>query len=504
MTAKNSIAKNTMFLYFRMLVTLFISLFTSRIILNSLGETDYGIYNVVGGFVTMFNVFCSGLATTTQRFLNFDLGKNDKLELHRTFSSCAQIYFFISIIIIILAETGGVWFLGNKMTIPTERMYAAKWVFQLAIITLVFNLISIPYNALIIAHERMKAFAYISVYEAVAKLLIAYLIYNTNYDRLILYALLLCCVQLSVRFIYTNYCKRHFEGCSVDIKIDLQKIKELYSFAGWAMFGGLSSIGFTQGLNVLLNMFFSPAVNAARAVAVQVQNAVNNFAINFQVALNPQIIKSYASGDTEYMYKLVFASSKYSFLLLYMLSLPLLMEAPQIMVLWLKNVPEYSVIFLRLIMLTSIIDAMSNPFMRTADATGNIRTYQLVIGVLLLMILPISYIVLKLGYPPYSVFIVHITICITAFIARLFIVQKLIYFSIRKYFKEVILKVIIVGALSPIIPLFIIKYNETGFIRLAEVTCLSILITAGMTYFVALSDNERNFIHAKVRSIWSK
>lgn len=495
----NSIIKNTLFLYLRMLFIMIVSLFTSRVVLNALGVNDYGIYNVVGGFISMFNVFCAGLSTTTQRFITYDLGKGDAKELTRTFSSCVIIYIFISIIIIIIAEIGGMWFLENKMTIPADRFHAAKYVYQISLLTLVINLISIPYNALIISHEKMKAFAYISIFEASAKLLVAYCILISPFDKLIVYAILLFLTQLIIRCIYTYYCKKNFKEANITYKIDKEKIKQLYSFAGWAMFGGLASMGFTQGLNVLLNIFFSPAINAARGIAVQVQNAVNSFAINFQTAVNPRIIKSFASKDLEYMFKLVFSSSKFSFLLLYGISLPILLETKTILNLWLQNPPEYTDIFLKLIIITTIIDAMSNPFMRVADATGKIKYYQITVGTILLLIVPISYIVLKLGGKPYSVFIVHLIICIIAFLVRLFIVKSLVVFSIRKYFTDVILKLLTTSILTLIIPLIIYFKLPQSNLRLFYVILSSYFIFIIISYIVSLTNEERRIILNKIR-----
>lgn len=497
---KISIVKNTAFLYVRMLFTMLVSLFTSRVVLNALGIDDYGIYNVVGGFVTMFNVVCTGLASTTQRFITFDLGKGNEKELNKTFSSCVIIYTFMSILIFLLAESVGIWFLDSKMKVPEGREYAANWVFQLSLLTLIINLISVPYNSLIIAYERMKAFAYISIFEVSAKLIVAYLICISPFDRLIVYAALMCLIQLSVRLIYNVYCNRAFPVSHITWHFDIKKIKEIYTFAGWAMFGGLASIGFTQGLNMLLNLFFGPTVNAARGIAVQVQQAVNSFALNFQTAINPQIIKSYAGHDLHYMIKLVFASSKFSFLLLFMLSLPICIEADQILKIWLKIVPPYSVIFLRLIICTTIIDAMSNSFMRAVDATGKIKLYQSVLGTLLLTIVPISYVVLKLGGSPSSVFIVHLFVCCLAFVVRLFLTRKLIYFSIRTYFKNVLARIFIVVSLSCIIPINIYLNYHESIMRLLIVCLSAFAMSILFTYLFAMDASEKSLIKNKIKS----
>lgn len=498
------IAKNTIFLYFRMLFLLGVGLFTSRVVLSSLGAQDYGIYNVVGGFISMFTIFNAGLTSATQRFITFDLGKGNLKELRDTFSTCVIIYMMIALVILVFAEVGGVWFLENKLTIPTDRLYAARWVFQLSLITLIIGLVSTPYNALIVSHERMGAFAWISIYEALAKLAVAYQIYVTSYDKLIVYAVMLCIVQLSVRIIYNVYCNRNFKESKVIFNFNWAKIKKIYGFTGWAMFGGLANIGFTQGLNVLLNMFFNPVVNAARGVAVQVQNIINGFVLNFQTALNPQIIKSYAKGDTSYMFKLIFASSKFSFLLLFVMSLPVMLEAETLLGLWLKEVPKYTPLFFRLIIITTMIDGISNPFMRAVDATGNIKKYQIIVGGILLMIVPVSYVVLKLGGAPYSVFIVHICMSFLAFLMRLYLVRKLINYSIMMYWKNVLSRLIVVVIISVVFSLFVRAKMEPSLIRLIVVSLFSALAVLLLSYNIALLPNERALLKNKFQSIIQK
>lgn len=498
------IAKNTIFLYFRMLFLLGVGLFTSRVVLSSLGAQDYGIYNVVGGFISMFTIFNAGLTSATQRFITFDLGKGNLKELRDTFSTCVIIYMMIALVILVVAEVGGVWFLENKLTIPTDRLYAARWVFQLSLITLIIGLVSTPYNALIVSHERMGAFAWISIYEALAKLAVAYQIYVTSYDKLIVYAVMLCIVQLSVRIIYNVYCNRNFKESKVIFNFNWAKIKKIYGFTGWAMFGGLANIGFTQGLNVLLNMFFNPVVNAARGVAVQVQNIINGFVLNFQTALNPQIIKSYAKGDTSYMFKLIFASSKFSFLLLFVMSLPVMLEAETLLGLWLKEVPQYTPLFFRLIIITTMIDGISNPFMRAVDATGNIKKYQIIVGGILLMIVPVSYVVLKLGGAPYSVFIVHICMSFLAFLMRLYLVRKLINYSVMMYWKNVLSRLIVVVIISVVFSLFVRAKMEPSLIRLIVVSLFSASAVLLLSYNIALLPNERALLKNKFQSIIQK
>lgn len=498
------IARNTLLLYFRMFITMAVGLFTSRVILDSLGVEDYGIYNLVGGFVTMFNVFRAGLISSTQRFITFDLGKGDMNELRSTFSTSLIIFLFISCVIVVIAEGIAPWFIQNKLTILESRMTAAMWVFQFSLITLILNLISSPYNALIIAHEKMGAFAYISIFEVVAKLVVAYAIYISPFDKLIIYGLLLCVVQVIIRFMYSIYCNRHFKESKLEWRVNWTKVKKIYAFTGWELFGSVAVIGYTQGLNILLGMFFTPVVNAARGVAVQVQSMIIGFVTNFQTALNPQITKSYASGDIAYMNKLIFYSSKLSFFLLFVLSLPVILEADEILALWLVEVPEYTVTFFRLIIITTMIDAISNPLVTSVEATGNIKKYQTVVGSILLLILPVSYVVLKLGAAPYAVFIVHIVMSAVAFTARLRMGSVVTGFLCMDFVKRVLLPIIGVVIISAIIPLLIHFAMSLGWIRMLVVGCISVLCVAIGVYLIGLQHNEREILLGFVKKIISK
>ena len=318
------IAKNTLLLYFRMLFLMVISLFTSRITLQTLGVDNFGIYNVVGGIVAMFSIMSGSLSNAISRYITFELGKGDKKILKKVFSTAINVQIIMAVIIAVLIEIGGVWFLNYKMNIPDGRMVAANWVLQFSIISFVVNLISIPYNAAIIAHEKMSAFAYISIYEAVMKLVVVYLIVISPFDKLIVYSFLILLISLSLRLIYGVYCKRKFEECSYMFILDKPLLKKMTGFAGWNFLGAGSFLLMTQGVNMLLNMFFGVALNAARGIATQVENVVNQFTTNFGTAINPQITKSYAKGDYDYMHKLVFAGSKYSFFLVVVLCLPII------------------------------------------------------------------------------------------------------------------------------------------------------------------------------------
>lgn len=498
------IAKNTLLLYFRMLFTMAVSLYTSRVVLNTLGVEDFGIYNVVGGVVAMFGFLNSAMSSSTQRYITFELGKNNFDQLKKVFSTSVYIHAFISIVILILAETIGLWFLYNKMTIPMERMDAALWVYQGAIASTIVLIMSVPYNATIIAHEKISAFAYISVLEVILKLLIVYLLLIGDFDKLKLYAALMFGIQVIIRLIYGRYCKKNFPETKLQQTKDWKQFKEMLEFAGWNLWGNCAAIAFTQGVNILLNLFFGPAVNAARGVAVQVQNAVNQFSLNFQTALNPQITKSYATGDYAYMHKLIFRSSKFTFFLLLFLSLPIQLETETILTIWLKNVPEHTVNFLRLILCVTLIDATANPLMISAAATGKVKLYQSVIGGILLAILPISYVALKLGGNPESVFIVHLSVCAIAFITRLFIIRPMIQLNLSNYFKEVILRCFAVTFVSLFLPtgaIYLTDDSLVGFVIVCLACMFSVSIAA---YFLGFEKDEKQFINKKILSVINK
>lgn len=498
------IAKNTLLLYFRMLLTMAVGLYTSRVVLQTLGVEDFGIYNVVGGVVSMFGFLNSAMTTSTQRYLTYELGKNDSEKLKQVFATSIQIHFVISLVVILLAETIGLWFLKEKIVVSETREYAAMWVYQLSIITTVVAILSFPYNAVIVAHEKMSAFAYISLVEVLLKLLIVYLLLFSNADRLILYALLLALIQVIIRFIYSIYCSRHFPETKFTFRKDIKLFKEMISFAGWNLWGNLAGILFTQGLNILLNMFFGPVVNAARAISVQVQNAIIQFSSNFQMAINPQITKTYAAGNLAEMHKLIFRSSKFTFFLLFSLCLPIFIECPTILKIWLKNVPVNTVIFLRIMMITMIIDAVANPLMISAAATGHVKKYQSIIGGILLLIVPLSYIVLKLGGAPWSVFLVHLCICCIAFIIRLIIVKPLIKISLTAYFKDVISRCLCVSFFACIFPFVFHCLSTKGWISFLISLIVSFSSACIFSFFGGFDTHERKVIISKVSDLKQK
>lgn len=499
------IAKNTLLLYFRMLFIMAINLYTSRIVLKILGIEDFGIYNAVGGIVAMFGFLTSAMSISTQRYITYELGKNNLEQLNKIFNTSISIHATISIIILILAETIGLWFLYNKMSIPTERLNAALWTYQASIASAIVLIMSIPYNATIIAHEKMSAFAYISVLEVILKFAIVYLLLIGNFDKLKLYSILILIVQFIIRIIYGKYCKKHFLETKIHFIKDKSLFKEMLSFAGWNLWGNCAGIASTQGVNILLNIFFGPHINAARGIAVQVQSAVNQFASNFQTAINPQITKSYAQDDYNYMHNLIFSSSKFTFYLLLLLTLPLQIETSPILNVWLGKVPDYTEVFLRLILCITLIDATANPLMVSASATGKIKTYQCIIGSILFLTFPLSYIFLKLGTNPESVFIIHLSTCIIAFVVRLFIIRSMIKLSLTEYIKKVIIRIILVAFISISIMLGIklLIDNNTFFDFI--IICFSSTVTIViLAYTIGLEKNEKQLVNHKIKNAIKK
>lgn len=498
------IAKNTLLLYFRMLFLMAISLYTSRVVLNTLGVEDYGVYNVVGGVVAMFGFINSSMSSATQRYITFALGKGDKANLQKVFSTALQIHAFISLVIILLGETVGLWFMYTQMQIPAGRMDAAFWVLQCSIVSTAIMIISVPYNADIIAHEKMSAFAYISILEAVLKLVIVYVLIISPYDKLIFYAFLILAVQLLIRLCYSHYCSKHFEESKYRHVWDKSLFKEMTGFAGWSMFGNLAGVLFGQGLNMLLNVFFGPVVNAARAVSVQVQSAIQQFVGNFQMALNPQITKTYAKDEMDEMHKLMFRSARFSFYLLFFLSLPVLFETEFILTVWLKTVPDNTVIFLRIMICISLLYTLSNPLMVANQATGKVRKYQTICGSILLMILPVSYVCLKLGCPAYSVFIVHFAMESIAQLARMIMLRPLVGIRIADYIKNIYARVAAVVALSVFVPFVVYENMDDTVVRFFVMCLICILSVGTMVYTVGLSKNERVFVRAKAMVMKNK
>ena len=498
------IAKNTIVLYLRMILLMLVNLYTSRVILSALGIEDYGIYNVVGGVVTMFGFLNGAMAAGTQRYLTFELGRKNYSRLRSVFITSVNIHILIALVVIILAETVGLWFLNNKMVIPDGRMDAAMWVYQFSVVSTAVMFVSVPYNATIIAHERMSVFAYISIFEAVMKLVIALALYLFHGDRLIMYGLMLLCVQVLVRIVYGIFCRKHFEEARYEFRFDRSLFREMLSFSGWNLWGSTASVAMTQGLNILLNVFFGPVVNAARGIAAQVQSVVMQFASNFQTAINPQIIKSYAANELDYMHSLIFRSSRFSFCLLFCLSLPVFIETDMLLGLWLKEVPEYSSVFLRLILCASIIQSISGPLMTSAQATGRVKVYQSVVGGILIMVLPVAYIVLRLGGSPLSVFFTEIVVCTVAFVVRLLIIRPMIGLNLCRFFTNVIVRCFLVAVSASVIPVVLSIYVRDSLLSSISICLVSAVSAAVCSFFIGMTRHERLVVVNGIKTKLSK
>lgn len=495
------IAKNTLLLYVRMLFTMAVSLFTSRVILNTLGVEDYGINNVVGGIVTMFSVLSGSLSSSISRFITFELGKGNIERLKTIFSTGVNIQLGMSVLIIIIAEAVGIWFLNAKMNIPADRMVAANWVFQCAILTFVLNLLSVPYNAAIIAHEKMSAFAYISVVEVTLKLIIVYMLSISPFDRLKTYAVLLLCVGAVIRFIYGYYCKRHFEECTYHFVFDKPVLKEMTGFARWNFLGNGAYMLNTQGVNILMNLYFGVAVNAARGIATQVDAALKQFVNNFTTAVNPQITKSYAQGDLAYMHKLVCRSAKFSAFLMLFFAIPILLETQSILTIWLKTVPEYAAIFLQLIIISSFVDTvLANSLVTSMFATGKIKRYQIIVTTIGCLVFPFSWIAFQLGFQPEIAYVLYFIIYTVLLGVRLYLLKDMVKLPVMMYVREVLYRVLPVMIICFIIPMMIRYSMQEGWMRLILLCLVSTIVTAVVEYSIGLTKNERKFIVGKINN----
>ena len=498
------IAKNTALLYLRMIVMMAISFYTSRIMLNALGVEDYGINNVVGGLVSMFSLISSSLSGSVSRFLTYGLGKGDINDLKKTFVTAINIHIVLAIIVIIAIETFGVWFLNNKMTIPTERLYAANWVLHCSTIVFAIGLLSVPYNAAIIAHERMSTFAYMTIFDVVARLLLVFCIMYYHGDRLVLLAILHIIPIVISQAIYWAYCKRNFKECEYTFSWDKQKFKEISGFAVWSFIGCTAGIMKDQGVNIVINLFTGPAVNAARGIAMQVNGIISRFISNFTIALNPQIIKDYAAGNLSKMHKLIFIGTRFSYFLFMFLSIPIFFEVEGILYLWLGQVPAHTILFTRLVLILTLCEIISQTLITAQNATGKIRNYQIVVGGILLMNFPISYLFLYLGFIPETTLIVAIIISQMCLAARLWFLRTMVQLPVTKFIKTVYLKTIIVTICSATPPFICYYFIEPSITRILIVATISVLTSALCIYYIGCSKEEQRIIVNNISKIKDK
>ncbi len=490
------IFKNTIMLYIRMFLIMFVSLYTVRIVLSCLGVVDYGIYNVIGGIVVMFSFLSNTMSSAAQRYFSFEIGKGDFMQVNNIYSVMIQLYSVCAFLIILASESLGLWYLNNKMIIPVERVYAAKVVFHLSIVSFVLSIISTPFQALIIAQEKMNIYSYIGVIEVILKLALSFLLYYTPWDKLITYSVLMALSTLCVSTAYIYFSKRSLPQLKYKYSKDYSLIKEIASYSGWTIFGGLAAVVRSQGLNLLLNAFFPPVINAARSIAFQVNNAINQFSSNFYTAARPQVIKYYAQKEYEQCFNLVFRSSRLSYYLILIFAIPLIRYTDLALASWLKDVPEYSVLFTQLVIVTALIDSMSHPLMTLAQSTGKIKWYQIIVGGLLICTLPISWCLLKCGSGPEVTMVVSIILSAFALLGRLLILRKIANLSVTRFTKEVLLKLMMVTAVTIAIIWLIgdkIVFGS-GIVNCIITYVLSILICICIVLLLGINRNERKAI----------
>lgn len=499
------IAKNTLALYFRQILIMVVSLYTSRIVLQVLGVEDFGIYNVVGGVVTMFSFITGTMGSASQRFLAYDMAKGDKVVLKQTFSLIMLSYIGLAALTIILTESTAVWFLNTHMTIPPARIEAANWVLQFSILTFVFHILQAPYMAVIIAHEHMNVYAYISVVEVILKLLIVYLLQMFLFDKLILYAILMALSSMVIFIAYSYYCHRNFPESHYSYYYNGKRLKDLCSFAWWNIVGAIANILRSQGINVLLNMFFNPTVNAARGIAYQVNSAITSFYNNFYTAVKPQIVKSYAKGETETMLTLICRSSRFAYFLVLVMVMPFMFYADRILAIWLGTVPELTDIFVKTVLITALIETLSMPIVSGLQAANRIKEIQMTVSALYLMNIPISYVFLRLGYPPITPMYVNIVLILVALIPRIWIARNILHMSVSYFAKDVLLRIVIVSTLSLAIcyVLYISLLPKSGFFVILSIGVMSIL-SCIVSLLLGFSYKEKQYIINIVKNKFNK
>ena len=488
------IAKNTMMLYVRMFVLMLVGLYTSRVVLNALGETDYGVYSVVGGVVAMFSMISGALNSAVSRFITFELGKNNPERLNRVYCTSVNIQLILALIIVLLAEPIGLWFIENKMTIDPARIPAATWVLHFSLLAFVINLMSVSQMASITAHEKMSAYAYIGILDGLLRLGVAFMIVSAPFDRLVYYAMLMAGVVLIVRLTYGIYCRIHFPECRYRFVFDRPLVKEMFAFAGWNFIGVTSGVLRDHGGNILVNLFAGPVVNAARGVAVQLNGAVQSFVTNFMTAVNPQITKSYAAGDYKYVFALIGKSSRMSFYLLSLMAIPIIFNADLLLQIWLKEVPEHTTLFVQLFLMFALSESLSLPLITAMLATGRIRNYQLVVGGIQLLNLPVSYIFLKMGAIPEITVVVAIALSHVCLFARLIMFSRASGFSVPGFVREVYVNAMKVAVSAAAIPLVMTFVLPEGLWWSVLHLGVSLLWTAGVIFFVGCGKDDRAFL----------
>lgn len=488
------IAKNTLLLYFRMFFTMAVTLYTSRVILKALGVEDFGIYNVVAGIVTLFSFFSGALSSAASRFISFELGSNNTSYLSKVFSAIFIIHLLFSVVVVCFAETIGLWVVNCKLTIPPERIFAAHVVYQFSVFSCIVGIMQIPLNAMIIAHERLGIYAYMSICEVIGKLSIAFVVTYCSFDHLIVYGMLLFSLVVILFVIYFIYCRKKFPEYRFSFVSEKEIVKNILGYFSFSLWGAAAYVLKDQGVSVVLNIFFGPVVNASRAISYQVNSAINSFAQNLTLAMSPQIIKSYACNDIHRVLQLLFRGTKFSYFLILFLSIPVILETKYVLSLWLGQVPEYTLIFVRLVIVNTLIDSFTYIIGATVQATGRIKKYQLCVGGILLLNLPLSYFFLRLGFSPYITFLIAILIAILCLVVRVLLLNSLLRFSIREFVEKILGLSLLVTFMSYVLPFIIYISFAEGFMRFLLVVVAGIIGALISIWFVGFGYTEREFV----------
>ncbi len=487
------LARNTIFLYARMVLVLLVSLYTTRVILNALGFVDYGIYNVVAGFVSMFAFINNTMAIGIQRFYNYEAGANNGISQSLIYTTAIQIQVLIALLVCILLESAGIWYINNVLVVPESRLFASNWVFQCSVISLVFVILQVPYSALIMAREKFDFYALVSFVDVILKLAIVFILPHISGDKLIFYGFLSLTINLITLFLYFAYCKLKFSDARILKVFNREQFQLMLSFSGWNALDMFANTLKTQGLNLLLNAFFGPIVNAARAISTQVMGALQGFSMNIVTAFRPQLIESYAKGEYNRTRSLMYSESKISYILLLALSLPIVIEMKFIFGLWLGTVPEYTIPFTILVLVNMLVSSLNTPLSQTVQAVGKLKTYQIVRGAVVSAIIPLSWITLKLGADAITVFWVSLVITIINQPVSMILLKRVFEYSYKEYILNVILPCLLLTVLVPILPLTVSVILSEGWIRLIVIVILSIALTVILGYWFLLNFQEKQF-----------
>lgn len=498
-TGNSLIFKNTIILYLRMILLMGVSLFTSRIILRNLGVTDYGLNNVIAGVILVFSYINNSMSASTSRFLTFELGRNNTIRLNNVYNNAVIIHLCLSLIVLLLGETIGIYIVNYSLNIPEERIVACNILFQLVIIMSMLSINLVPLNALVISHEKMGIYAYIGIFDSLAKLGVAYALGITSFDKLVLYGFLNCIISLLNFLFYLVYCKKKYADiCKCNFHYNSEIIKQMLGFTSWSLIGSTATMFRNSGVNILINIFFGPAINAANAIAYQINSAVTNFTSNFTMAMNPQIIKMYASSRNEELKKLLFRGGKVSFFLLILLCNPLLFETEFILNLWLGDYPDYTPVFTRLVLILTLVEILNQTVGAAVRATGEIRNYQLVLSGILCLNFPFSFMLYKLGFAPYSALLCSVILSTICLFIRLYFIQKLLKISWTEYLVDVILRCWLIAGACFLVPLFFHQLLNYGLSRFLIVTISSLMTSILIFYFWGFSTNERITIQSRL------